>query len=132
MRRTLLPISLIVVSAGCVRSSAVSRGAHAIRGKVSPVARAFSDGSRRLVRYAGQAADDATLVAKVKAALTFCKGGDAGEIQVCAEEGVIRLSGRVSSSARKHLAGEIARNTMGVTSVENRLKVTAPVNASGG
>ena len=93
------------------------------------MARAFSDGSRRLVRCAGQAADDAALVARVKTARALCKEG---EIQVRAEEGVVRLSGRVSSSGRQQLAVEIARSTPGVNRVENRLKVIAPATASGG
>jgi osmotically-inducible protein OsmY len=118
--------------AGCVRPAAVTREARAVQGKVTPVARAFANGTRRLVRYAGQTADDAALAAKVRAALTVHKGLDEGEIRVDVEEGVVRLSGRVSSAARKQLAGEVARNTVGVAAIENRLKVSPPATASEG
>jgi osmotically-inducible protein OsmY len=106
--------------------------ARAVRGKVTPVAQAFTDGTRRLVRSAGQAAEDATLAAKVKAALTVRKGLDEGEIRVDVEEGVVRLSGRVSSRARQEAAAEVARNTVGVTRVVNRLKVSPAPTASEG
>src|SRR4029079_812317 len=74
--------------AGCVRPAAVTRSAHAIEGHVSPAARAFTEGTRRLVRYAGQSAEDAALAAKVKAALAVRKGLDEGKIAVHVEEGV--------------------------------------------
>ena len=123
---------MICILSGCVRPAAVTRGAHALQGKVTPVARSFADGSRRLVRYAGQAADDAAVAAKVRAALAIRKGLDEGEIRVDVEESVVRLSGRVSSSARKEAAAEVARNTVGVTRVVNRLKVSPAPTASEG
>jgi osmotically-inducible protein OsmY len=128
--RRLMAVSAFLTLAGCVRPAAVTREAHAIQGRVTPAARAFTDGTRRLVRYAGQAADDAALAAKVKAALTVRKGLDEGEIHVHVEEGAVRLTGRVSSAARKKLAAEVARSTVGVTRVENRLKVLPGATAS--
>jgi osmotically-inducible protein OsmY len=129
----MLPAVLALpVLAGCVRPAAVTRGARAIQGRVTPVARALTDGTRRLVRSAGQSADDVALAAKVKAALMVRKGLDEGEIRVHVEEGVVRLNGRVASRDRKQRAAEVARNTVGVVRVENRLKVAPAINASEG
>src|SRR5438445_459118 len=124
MRRRLLTGSVLFACGGCVSPAAVSRGARGVQSRVTPAARAFSDGTRRLVHYAGQAADDAALVARVKAALTMRKRLEEGEIRVSAEEGVIRLAGRVASVGAKHAASEVARNTIGVAGVENHLKVS--------
>ena len=124
MRRLLLPALAILATAGCMRPSAVTRGAHAIQRKISPAARAFTNGTRRLVQYAGQSADDATLAAKVKAALFIQKGREGGDIHVTVEEGVVRLTGHVASPARKRMADEAARGTAGIAGVRNRLTVS--------
>jgi osmotically-inducible protein OsmY len=93
---------------------------------MAPAASRIADGSRRVVRAAGQAADDAALAGQVKAILMMRKGLDGRHILVSAEEGVVRLSGRVPDAAQKHLAAEAARNSAGVVSVENRLVVGQP------
>jgi osmotically-inducible protein OsmY len=113
-------------TAGCMSPAALTRGAKGISGKVTPAARAFANGTRRVVRYAGQAADDAALAARVKAALAMRKGLDGSSIQVVSEEGVVRLSGHVRNASQKHLAAEAARNTTGVAGVTNGLKVNRP------
>jgi osmotically-inducible protein OsmY len=123
---------VVLLTSGCARPNALQRGARAVRGKVAPMARAFTEGSRRLVRYAGQSAEDATLLARLKTALAVRKGLDEGEIHLDVEEGVVRLSGRVSSAARKRSVAEVVRNTVGVTKVDNRLKVIPAATASEG
>jgi osmotically-inducible protein OsmY len=66
----------------------------------------------------------------VKAALAVRKGLDEGEIRVGVEEGVVQLTGRVSTGARKRLAAEVAGGTIGVARVENRLAVSPSVTVS--
>src|SRR5437879_355369 len=113
MRQQISAILAALFTAGCINSSALTRGAKRIGGKVTPAARAFADGTRRVVRFAGQAADDATLAARVKAALTMRKGLEGSTVQVLAEEGVIRLTGGVRNAGQKRLAAEVARDTVG-------------------
>ena len=124
MHRQLLVMGAALCTAGCLRPSAVTRGARGIERKVMPAARAFASGTRRVVSYAGGAADDAALAAKVQAALIMRKGLDGGVIHVQSEENGIRLTGHVSSPGQKRLAAEVARNTVGVASVVNCLQVT--------
>src|SRR2546423_14720630 len=85
--RYLIPIAAADICAGgCVKSQAVTRGARKIQHRARPAARAFAEGSRRLVRFAGQAANDAALAARVQAALMLRKGLAQSEIQVDVEE----------------------------------------------
>ena len=132
MIKTLGALAAVVAVAGCVRPVALQRGARAVQGKVAPVARAFTDGSRRLVRYAGQSAEDATIAAKLKATLAMRKGLDEGEIHLDVEEGVVRLTGWVSTTGKKRLVADVVRSTVGVTRVDNRLKVVPAATASEG
>ena len=90
---------------------------------MTPAARAFAGGTRRIVRYAGQAADDAGLAARVKTAIMMHKGLEGSAIQVLAAERVIRLTGHVRNARQKHLAAEVARDTVGVAGVANALKI---------
>jgi osmotically-inducible protein OsmY len=124
MRQQISAVLAALLTAGCMSPAALTRGAKRIGGTVTPAARAFADGTRRVVRYAGQAADDAALAARVKAAFMMRKGLAGSAIQVLAEEGVIRLTGRVRNASQKRLAAEVARNTEGVAGVVNGLKVT--------
>jgi osmotically-inducible protein OsmY len=124
MRRShLLPALALVVLAGCSNPSALSRDAERLQETVTPAARKISEGSQRMVRAAGQAADDAALAAKVKGVLMMRKGLDEREIRIHAEAGVIRLTGRVPTQAQKRLAGEATREIEGVTAVDNHLRV---------
>jgi osmotically-inducible protein OsmY len=123
---------VLLLAGGCMRPNALQRGARAVRGKVTPMARAFTDGSRRLVRYAGQTAEDAALLARLRTALAVRKGLDEGEIHMDVEEGVVRLTGQVSSAARKRTVAEVVRNTVGVTKVDNRLKIVPAATAAEG
>jgi osmotically-inducible protein OsmY len=125
-------VVVLLLAGGCVRTSALERGARVVRGNVTPMARAFTDGSRRLVRYAGQTAEDATLLARLKTALAVRKGLDEGEIHLDVEEGIVRLTGQVSSAARKRTVAEVVRNTVGVTKVVNRLKIVPATTAAEG
>jgi osmotically-inducible protein OsmY len=123
MRKPLLAVLAPLFTAGCLSPAALTRGAKGISGKVTPMARAFADGTRRVVRYAGTAADDAALAARVRAALVMRKGLEGCSIQVLAQEGVIRLTGSVQNASQKAVATGVARNTVGAAGVVNRLTV---------
>jgi hyperosmotically inducible periplasmic protein len=123
MRQQISTALAALLTAGCMSTAALTRGAKRIGGTVTPAARAFADGTRRVVRYAGQAADDASLTARVKAAFMMYKGLEGNAIQVLAEDRVIRLTGHVRTTRQKQLAAEVARNTVGVAGVANDLRV---------
>jgi osmotically-inducible protein OsmY len=112
-----------VMAMGCVKTSAVTEAADGVRDRVTPAAQGIAAGSRRLVRAAGQAADDAALAARVNGVLEIRRGLETQGIKVSAQEGVVTLAGRVSSQAQKRVAGEVAGSTVGVRRVVNRLKV---------
>jgi len=65
---------------------------------------------------------DATLSARVKAALAKHPGFGLGKIQITAHEGVVRLSGAVASSVQIDQAEYIVSEVDGVREVDNRLK----------
>jgi hyperosmotically inducible protein len=74
-------------------------------------------------RTTGEAVDDATLTAKVKAALVADPVTQARDINVESQRGVVQLSGFVDDATQKNKAGEIARAVAGVSSVDNELEV---------
>lgn len=123
MRYMLLIVLPSVMAMGCVKTSAVTDTAVGIRERVTPAAREIAAGSRRLVRAAGQAADNAALAARVNGVLEIRRDLKSQAIKVSAEEGVVTLTGRVPSRAQKRVAGEVAGTTVGVRRVVNRLKV---------
>jgi osmotically-inducible protein OsmY len=126
MQHRMITLVLPLLAAGCMSRSAISETASDIGRKIRPAAREIASGSQRLVRAAGQAADDAALTAKVKGVLMTRKGLDASRIKVQAEDGVIHLTGRARSQAEVKMVSQIARDTAGVTRVENRVRVERP------
>lgn len=69
--------------------------------------------------------DDATITAKVKAELAKNKAVRALAINVDTKKGVVTLSGSAKSKEEADKAVELARNTGGVASVKNELKIGA-------
>jgi osmotically-inducible protein OsmY len=70
--------------------------------------------------------EDASITASVKAKLAADAGTSATAINVDTKEGVVTLSGAVSSEAEKSKAEQIAKATEGVKSVTNNLTVKLP------
>jgi hyperosmotically inducible protein len=79
-------------------------------------------------RSAGRVIDDATITAKVKAALADAPDVAARNVNVTTYRGVVQLSGFVNSSNEIARAASVARQIEGVRSVENDLKVVAPAS----
>jgi len=83
-----------------------------------------------LQKRAGEAADktanmmsDASITASVKTKMLADTAVSGLKIDVDTKEGVVSLSGNVSSAAEKQRAVEIARETDGVKSVKDQLKI---------
>lgn len=73
----------------------------------------------------GEAMDDATVTARVKAALVADPDLSALEIDVDSKDGVVTLRGSVDSASESARAGTLASDTEGVVSVDNQLVVAA-------
>ena len=69
--------------------------------------------------------DDASITAGVKSSLLADERTKGFDINVNTSRGVVTLRGGADSQAAKQAAGEIARNTEGVRSVNNQLIVAA-------
>ena len=76
-------------------------------------------------RTVGEAAGDAAVTAKVKAALLAEKGVDGMRINVDTRDGNVTLSGNVPEPAQVERATQVARGIEGVKGVDNRLRVGA-------
>lgn len=74
---------------------------------------------------------DAATTAKVKASFGLSKRVRAFDVGVTTTDGVVTLTGQVSSEDVKSLAGEIARDTPGVKEVRNQIAVDPAVQPSG-
>lgn len=69
------------------------------------------------------APEDVVTTGKVKASFGMSKRLAGFDIDVTTEGGIVTLTGQVSSESQKTLAGEIARDTQGVTEVKNDIAV---------
>lgn len=69
--------------------------------------------------------EDATLTATVKSKLLWNSVTEALNIDVDSAAGVVTLKGRATSPEGKDLAGSLASNTDGVTSVNNLISISA-------
>lgn len=74
-------------------------------------------------RSVGQVVDDAAITAGVKAAIVNEPTLKVSEIQVETYEGVVQLSGFVSSAANIATASTVARSVNGVKSVKNDIRL---------
>lgn len=69
--------------------------------------------------------DDATITAKVNAALAGDKDLSAIKIDVDTKDGVVTLSGPAPTASARERASELARTVQGVSSVNNQLTIKA-------
>jgi hyperosmotically inducible protein len=74
-------------------------------------------------RSMGTAVEDQYIETKVNAALMGDQGTNAGDIDVDVRNGVVQLSGFVSSEVEKKRATEVAMGVKGVKSVDNVLDI---------
>jgi osmotically-inducible protein OsmY len=71
----------------------------------------------------GEKIDDASITSQVKFALLGNKATSALKTKVTTNEGVVVITGEAETEAEKSLAGKLASDIRGVTSVENRMTV---------
>lgn len=74
---------------------------------------------------AGAAIDDATVTAKVKAALAATDGISGTDISVETQQGTVILSGKVADATQSQRAAQVAQAVEGVRSVDNRLQTSS-------
>lgn len=74
-------------------------------------------------RDMGERIDDAWIVTKIKTKITADPELNPFNINVDSKDGVVTLDGRVKTAADAEEAAKLARDTEGVRSVKNRLKV---------
>jgi hyperosmotically inducible protein len=74
-------------------------------------------------RSYGEVIDDATITAVVKSKLLWSKHTDGLTTNVTTEFGKVTLEGSAANEGAKKFAGQQAKNTHGVTSVDNQLKI---------
>ncbi len=81
------------------------------------------DGSGTKHESTGEYVDDAAITTKVKAAIFNEPGLKSAEINVETFQGVVQLSGFVSTQASISRAAEVARGVHGVKSVKNDMRL---------
>lgn len=91
--------------------------------KAEDKAREAGDKARDTGANIGDAASDATLTSKVKTKFLADSGVSGLRIDVDSKNGVVTLTGTVPTAAEKRRAMELAKETDGVKSVVDRLKV---------
>lgn len=74
-------------------------------------------------RSYGDVVDDASITAAIKSKLVWSKHADSLATKVETQSGKVTLRGTAVSEAAKSQAGSIAKNTRGVMSVDNQLKI---------
>ncbi len=80
----------------------------------------------------GEVVTDVATATAVRAALALQKDFELfGDIDVAADDGLVTLSGRVSTYEQRQLAELISRGVHGVTQVNNELEISAPAEAEG-
>lgn len=129
VHKSLLAVSslAVVLSLGaCDRlnnASTVGERADSAVNRTEQAARNTADETRRMGAAGADKVDDATITAKVNAALAADKDLSAVRIDVDTKNGVVTLTGPAPSPEASAQATKIAKNVKGVTSVENRLTV---------
>lgn len=83
----------------------------------------YSPPAKSATRSFGETVDDATITAAVKSKLVWSRYADGLTTDVDTKNGKVTLTGSADSSAAKELAKNLAMNTKGVVSVDNRLVI---------
>ena len=118
--------AVVLSLAACDRfDTGNSERAGSAANRTEQAARNAGDDTRRMGAAGADKVDDATITAKVNAALAADKDLSAVRIDVDTKNGVVTLTGPAPSAEASAQATKIAKNVKGVTSVENKLTVKA-------
>lgn len=93
--------------------------------KTKDVAEETADKTKDLAKKTGEKLNDATITSEVKLKLAGDDLTDALDIDVDTKNGVVTLTGNVSSQAEVDRAIQIARSVEDVTNVQSNLKIQA-------
>ncbi|MCK8601584.1 BON domain-containing protein [Desulfoferrobacter suflitae] len=91
--------------------------------QLSEMAERFKGTVSKSLEGAGRSAGDAWITAKVKTVLMFSRDAEGSDIQVSTKEGVVTLSGTVTSQAQASRIVQIARDVQDVKEVNSALIV---------
>jgi hyperosmotically inducible protein len=122
MRKSNVAIACLL-AAGLMAPGAAS--AWGDKAKTTQAANTTSTTATNTSSGAREAMSDATITTKVKAEFAKEKNVSATHIKVDTDNGVVKLSGTARSQQEADRAAQIARDTKGVTSVENNIQVVA-------
>lgn len=78
---------------------------------------------QKTTQRAGQAVDDASLLAKIKSSMLRSPEVEGLDVNVDVKDGVVTLSGSADTQAERANAEKIAKGADGVKRVENRITV---------
>lgn len=112
----------VVRLSGKVKTDQARREAEDLARDTKGVQRVLNEievGERKL----GERVDDAVISSKIKAKLISDPQINPFNIDVDVHDGVVTLTGRVTSDASKEEAEDLARDTKGVKDVHNRIEV---------
>jgi hyperosmotically inducible protein len=116
-------LSLVMISAvACTRAEA-DRQTRQAAAEVNKVAGVAASGVNKVAGQAGERLADGWLTSKVQAQYFADKDIKARYVNVSTRDGVVTIRGFVESQAAREQAVQIARNTDGVRSVDDRLLI---------
>jgi len=105
---------------------AISGGAPPIeagdaRQRAQDAGRRISEGAAKAATKLEEVAGDGALTAKIKSKMALDDYVDASTINVDTKDGVVTLQGTIASAQERERAVQLARETKGVTRVEDKL-----------
>jgi hyperosmotically inducible protein len=121
-----VPLSLGLAGCGEERSAEsagrkIDQAMEKVSSKIDQTAERAKDQAAR----AGQAIDDATITATVKAAILAEPGLKVLKIDVQTRDGTVTLTGSAESQERVERATQVASSVEGVKLVDNRIAISA-------
>jgi hyperosmotically inducible protein len=126
MLRALLRLTVLLVvllAAGALLLGWWSGGGWLQDTKAREAGAQIGEKAATVAAHAESALEDGRLTTKIKAKMALDDAVHAGAINVDTTNRVVTLSGRVSSQAERQRAVQLARETAGVTSVVDHLRV---------
>ncbi|KAA8999414.1 molecular chaperone OsmY [Affinibrenneria salicis] len=123
MKKTKMTQSLIAIVLGSVLAGGSAMAEETLTQKAEGIASKAGDKVDSSVQHAKNYVNDSTTTAKVKSALTEDKTIKSSDISVSTDDGVVTLSGFVSSQQQATQAVALASKAEGVKSVSDKLQV---------
>jgi osmotically-inducible protein OsmY len=119
-------VDSMVVAPGPAPTSGVGEAAREAGRDAKDAARDAGQAAKDAGRDAGNVLGDAGITSAVKTKMLADTDVSGLKIDVDTKDGVVTLSGNVSTATEKRRAVEIARETKGVKTVKDQLKIVKP------